>query len=70
MVLPVVVKDDALLVVIASTVLDVGDIINPFFSFLEALSEDDDNDDEAGAPDAPSCRGGQAEPFWSSMFCW
>ena len=76
-----VVVDDVLAVVVVNLVLEVDkdkslSINNSTFPLSEALLEDDDGEDagddnEAGAPAAPSRRGGQAESFWSStMFCW
>ena len=75
-----VVVDGVLAVVVVDLVLEVDkdktfSLNNSSFSLSEALLEDDDGEDarddnQAGAPVAPSRRGGQAESFWSSMFCW
>ena len=81
-----VVVDGVLAVVVADLLLEVDKVLevdkdkalslnNSAFSLSEALLEDDDGEDarddnQAGAPVAPSRRGGQAESFWSSMFCW
>ena len=59
-----------LVVVVVVVVVDVEPVLdqpssaNNSFSLSEAPLSDEDDEE------APSRRGGQAELFWSTMFCW